>query len=274
MILRDEIITSRKNQTIVYLASLSERKYRDKYGCFMADGYKLFCEAVAAGVCIDIVCVAESKKEQYMQDIRQALDSEKYEKTQIIVVSDGCFEKISQEKSPQGIITIVKYLDKIKNNIKIYKVDDVNTSSKIMILDSVRDPSNLGAIFRSASAFGTDTLILSGDCADPYNSKTVRAAMGALFRLNVLRVESLPQAISALRESGRRVLAARLSEDALSINDVALTERDVVVIGNEGHGVSRDVCNACSGSVFLPIASTTESLNAAVAASIFLWEQR
>ena len=274
MIFKDEIITSRKNQTVVFLSSLSERKYRDKYDCFIADGYKLFCEAISSGVAIDIVCIAESKKEQYLQSVLSALAGEKYENTQVLILNDSCFEKISQEKSPQGIITIVKYLDKIKNNIKIYKVDCECTSSKILILDSVRDPSNLGAIFRSASAFGTDTIILSMDCADPYNSKTVRAAMGALFRLNVLRVCDLAQAVTALRESGRRVLAARLSEDATSLDEVGLDSQDVVVIGNEGHGISEDVSSACSGSVYLPIASTTESLNAAVAASIFLWEQR
>ena len=98
--------------------------------------------------------------------------------------------------------------------------------------------------------------------------------MGALFRVSILRVEELADSIVALKDAGRRVLAAELNETAHTIDDISLTPSDIVVIGNEGHGISQEVSRACSASVILPISSSTESLNAAVAASIFLWEQR
>ena len=117
MIFKKDVITSRKNQMVVWASSLAEKKYRDKYQCFVADGYKLFCEAIIAGASIHTVLLAESKAEQYMQEITDKLSGQVYEKTEVVVLSDDCFEKVSQEKSPQGIITIVKYLDKIKNII-------------------------------------------------------------------------------------------------------------------------------------------------------------
>jgi TrmH family RNA methyltransferase len=275
MILNREIITSRKNPLVVWVASLSEKKFRDAEEVFVADGIKLFDEAVATGVPIRDVFLAESKCEQYLPRIEQALAIGSYDKTEVHLLSDACFEKISQEKSPQGVISVLKYLDKIQNIIKINKESDfIQNASKAVILASVRDPSNLGAILRSAAAFGTNTVMMSSDSADPYNAKVVRAAMGALFRLRLIRTPALSSAISALRQSGRRVFAAELKNGALPLGDISLTRTDVMVIGNEGHGIPGELSALCDGSVYLPISSGTESLNAAVAASIILWEQR
>ncbi len=270
-----EVITSRQNQTLIWASSLSEKKYRDEFLCFSADGFKLFREAVLASSEITHVFIMESKKEQYLPSVIELLSNDFYKNTLVMIVKDVCFDKLTKEKAPQGIVTIVKYLDKIKNNIKIYKVDDYNyNNEKIIILSSLRDPSNIGAILRSASAFGVTTVIASIDCADVYQHKTVRAAMGALFRTQILFCENLPEMICSLRASGRRVVAAELREGAVSLNESGFCGRDIVVIGNEGHGIGDDVSAACDMSVYLPISSTTESLNAAVAASIFLWEMR
>lgn len=141
-----------------------------------------------------------------------------------------------------------------------------------MLLESVRDPGNLGTIIRSASAFGVDRLIISEDCADLYNAKTVRASMGTVFRQHIDRVENMPCAIRALRDSGRTIYAAALDSSALRLGEASLNSRDGIVIGNEGHGLSAETIDACSRCLFIPMAEGTESLNAAMAATVCLWE--
>ena len=190
------------------------------------------------------------------------------------VVSDDIFDKISEEKSPEGVITIAKYIDKLQKNATIYNsVHFLQMKNEsIVLLESVRDPSNVGAIIRSAAAIGIDRLILSVDCADIYHPRAVRGSMGTLFNQRVDRVEDLAATVWELRESGRRVFAAALDERALSLGDFEILAGDVVVIGNEGHGLSQEVIDACGNSVIIPMSERAESFNAAVAASILMWE--
>ena len=141
-----------------------------------------------------------------------------------------------------------------------------------MLLESVRDPGNLGTIIRGASAFGVDRLIISEDCADLYNAKTVRASMGTVFRQYIDRVENMPCAIRALRKSGRTIYAAALDSSALRLGEASLNSRDGIVIGNEGHGLSAETIDACDRCLFIPMAEGTESLNAAMAATVCMWE--
>ena len=133
-----------------------------------------------------------------------------------MILSDDLFDKISEEKSPEGIICCAKYIDKFQKNITIYNSADFfqMKNEQIVLLESVRDPANIGAIIRSAAAIGVDRLILSADCADIYNAKTVRASMGTLFSQHIDRVDDLTVAIAALRADGRRVYAAALDERA------------------------------------------------------------
>ena len=108
--------------------------------------------------------------------------------------------------------------------------------------------------------------------ADIYNPKTVRSAMGSIFRVKATRVKSLAELIPAIRDAGRRVFSAELSDNAISLNDAGLSSSDCVIIGNEGHGIPENISSLCDASVYIPISKKTESLNAAVAAAIFMWE--
>ena len=156
----------------------------------------------------------------------------------------------------------------------IYKEEFfLKPEEKAIFLFSVRDPSNLGAVIRSSVAFGTDHVILSKDCADIYNPKTVRSAMGSLFRVKVTTVNDVVSFIKSARENSRRVFAAELTETATSLSDIDLCSSDIVMIGNEGHGIDKEISAICDGSVYIPISKKTESLNASVAAAIFMWEQ-
>ena len=184
--------------------------------------------------------------------------------------------KISDEKSPEGIITVAKRIDKLAKIATINNMAEIlSDGRRVMALESLRDPGNLGTIIRSAAAFGIDTLILSSDCADLYNPKTLRGAMGALFSREVFIADDLAVVLREISRAGRRTLAAALSPDAVMLGEANLTAKDCIVVGNEGHGLSESVLRACDGAVVIPMMTGVgvESLNAATAASILMWEQ-
>lgn len=266
-----QYIASRSNGTVLKAASLKEKKYRDEHGLFLAEGWKLFAEAVYSRLPIVSLLIVESKKDAYLDRAQKMLLEAKMEKVSIFVLAEPCFSKISSEKAPQGVIAVIKHLDFFEESIKI-NMKDISKDAHALCLCSVRDPGNLGAIVRSAVAFGTDTLILSSDCADVYNPKTLRAAMGSLFKLRIFTVEDLESSIRTLREGGRRVYAAELTDHAVSVKTLDLREDDVFVIGNEGHGIPAEISASCTCSAYIPIVSGVESLNASVAASVLLWE--
>ena len=274
MYFEKETITSRNNQFVKWAASLSEKKNRKESGYFLAEGVKLTKEAFEAGLPVDYCVVSENKKETVINSIGDFCNAERYQKTKFITVSEGVFEKISTEKAPQGVISIIKHLDFFRDMDIIYKEEFfLKPEEKAIFLFSLRDPSNLGAVIRSSVAFGIDHIILSADCADIYSPKTVRSAMGSIFRVKVTTVGDVKSFISAAQHNSRRIFAAELSDRAVSLHDINLSGNDIVMIGNEGHGIDPDVSICCDGSVYIPISKKTESLNASVAAAIFMWEQ-
>ena len=274
MIILDEVISSRNNPTVKWAASLSDKKGRDAEKAFIVEGKKLVFEALDNFLPVKHIFVAESKKDLYFPEIMRFFKEKFYEGTKISVLSDSAFEKISTEKAPQGIISVIKYLDFFRELDIIYKEDFfLLPGERAIALSSVRDPGNLGSVIRSAVAFGADHIIASRDCADIYNPKTVRAAMGSLFKVKITYVSSLFDFVNVAISNGRRVFAAELSDNARSLSDIELENSDIFVIGNEGHGIDKELSCIATSSVYIPISSKTESLNAAVAAGIFMWEQ-
>ena len=275
MLFTGEIIRSRQNKNIVELCKLTDRKAREATKTFRFDGIKLLEEAIKNDLEINAVFLSASAQGRVLDFLSLRFGKgyeDKIEKC--FVVSDDIFDKISEEKSPEGVITIAKYIDKLQKNATIYKsVHFLQAKNEsIVLLESVRDPSNVGAIIRSAAAIGIDRLILSADCADIYHPKAVRASMGTLFNQRIDRVGDLAATIGEMKESGRRVFAAALDERALTLGQFEIVAGDAVVIGNEGHGLSGEVVAACSNSVIIPMSGRAESFNAAVAASILMWE--
>ncbi len=264
-------ISSRTNPYVIKVHSLSEKKYRDSERLFCADGLKLFLEACACGVDFDSVIIRQSEKEKFLPVVR-----EKAPEVQIYLLADSAFTKISEEKAPQGLISVIKYIDRVHKSVKIEKeaIKELEGCS-CLALESLRDPGNLGTIIRTAAAFGTDALLLSSDCADIYNPRTVRAAMGALFTRKVIRVPDMPGVIAGLKSAGRRVYATALSDTAASLQDMRVMPEDIFIIGNEGHGLSRETLEASSGAVFIRMLTGPgiESLNAAIAASVIMYER-
>ncbi len=272
-IIRD-IITSRNNTLVKWTTSLESKKGREKERTFIAEGEKLTIEALEAHLPVSHIFIDERRHDELFEKIAPFLFDEYFENTKVVTLSEGAFEKISTEMSPQGIICAIKYLD-FFNNIDIIYKDEffLEENERTIILSSVRDPGNLGSVIRSAVAFGVEHIIVTADSADIYNPKTVRSAMGSLFRVKITKVSSLDSCIKIMQELGRRVFAAELSDKALPISDIMLTSQDSVIIGNEGHGIDKTLSSICDGSVYIPISRKTESLNASVAAAIFMWEQ-
>ena len=269
-----DVITSRNNPLVKFAASLKDKKGREKERAFIAEGEKLTIEALCEGLPVSYVFISEGKYERIKDRVLPHIHKRSDKNIKVVVLSDSAFEKISTEISPQGVISVIKYLDFFSNIDIIYKkAYFLREHERAIILSSVRDPGNLGSVIRSCVAFGVERIILTGDCADVYNPKVVRSAMGSLFRVNISIVNDSVELVRWLKEAGRRVFAAELRDGAIPISEACLTSDDVIMIGNEGHGIDPDVSAECTKSVYLPISKNTESLNASVAAAIFMWEQ-
>ena len=274
MIFRKEVITSRNNPLVKWASSLADKKGRSEHKGFIAEGEKLTFEALKAGLPLTHIFVLVDKSEQILERLSEFQNTDCHKSCEVILLSDSAFSKISTEKAPQGVISVIKYLDFFSNLDIIYKEDFfILKGERVLSLYSLRDPGNLGAVIRSATAFGVEHIVLSSDCADIYNPKTVRAAMGSLFKVKVSYVGDYASFVEAARANGRRVFAAELTDGAKSLSNIELSSDDIFIIGNEGHGISPEISEKCTDSVYIPISDKTESLNASVAAAVFMWEQ-
>lgn len=246
-----EQITSRQNPLIRHVCKLlSSRTYRYEMRQFAADGTKLLAEAARWCSGLDTVLYTEGALDDTLPDgVRQVL------------IPESLMKQISPMQSPQGALFICRMPDETAPVL----------SPGTLILDGLQDPGNLGTILRTADAFGVPVVLTDG-CADPYNPKVVRAAMGALFRTMPQRA-SQNVIISRCKELGVRLLCADLDENAEDLRTAQLSDA-AIVIGNEGNGVSEAMLAAADGRIIIPMQGHCESLNAAVAAAICMWELR
>lgn len=274
-----EIISSRHNPTIVKICKLSDKKHREAQKLFRFDGVKLCAEAIMSGVELEYIFLRRDNSDAVR--LRVAELCGKYPEdtgAQVILLENSLFDTVSEEKSPEGIISVAKYIDKfhkiatIDNNTTLLEQLAGPQQGRVLLCESLRDPGNVGAVVRTAYAFGIDWLILSEDCADLYNPKTLRGAMGTLFSQKVLRVDDLAGAVRILQSKGRRVYAAALDDSAMQLGSFPFEKGDCAVIGNEGHGLSEAMLQACSDKVYIPMTGDAESLNASVAAAVLMWE--
>ncbi len=248
-----EFITSRNNKTVIEISKLKDKKHRERSGLYYFEGHKLFAEALDSSVEITQVFVREDRYDDY-KFLLDRTDATIY------TVSESVYEKLTDDKAPDGILAVAKKPD-ITGAI----------NGKCFILSEVRDPGNIGTCIRSARAFGMDTLILHS-CADVYNPKVIRSTMGAFFRQSILITEDIISTLNTLTDKGYEVFPTALSDNSISLSDININEKTVFIVGNEGHGISEEILDHCKSAVIIPMKGDTESLNASVAASILLWE--
>ena len=247
-----EQITSRKNPLIAHLRKVvSDRSYRRECGEFLGDGTKLLEEAVRWNALL--TCVVHTAGTQL-----PALP----DGVRVVQVPEDVMGSVSPMKAPQGALFLCR--------METQEVPEKLNGQRWLVLDGVQDPGNVGTIWRTADALGADGLILVDGCADPYNHKTVRATMGACFRLPVYEVkrQDLP---ALLERSGLPLYATALREDTVDLRDADLS-RCAVVIGSEGRGVCEEILAMSEMTLKIPMRARCESLNAASAATVVLWE--
>ena len=266
-----EMITSRQNPLVKLICGLAEKKKRVASGLFRFDGIKLLGELLETDGAPEYVVLREDADQRALLLAKTAAQKG----ARVLTVSESVFEKMTDERSPEGVITVAKMPTDIHSTASADSIDAlIKDRRRILLVESLRDPGNLGTVIRSCYALGIECLVLTSDCADLYNPKTVRAAMGAIFKLPTLTVAEgmLPDYISSLKKSGRAVYAAALHHDALTLGEIELCVGDCFVIGNEGHGLDEATVEACTAPVVIPMREGAESLNASAAAAICIWE--
>lgn len=248
-------ITSSQNPRIKELRKLKEKKYRTTATAFLIEGVRFVHEALRQKAAIRTLIVSD---EALLADIPTGSIPE------ILLVLPEVIQDLSSTVSPQGIIACVE-LPPQDSGLDFFK-----TGSLWFYLDEIRDPGNLGTIIRSAHAFNIDGLILSKGCADPYQDKVLRSTMGSIFKVPLL-LDQEPDLLNDLIESGTELFLTDLY-DAGDLATIAIGPRTVIVIGNEARGVSDSIKLFPHRNIKIPMQGDAESLNAAVAASLIMYE--
>ena len=244
-----EQLTSRQSAMIRFVRELArDRDARETQGMFLCDGDKLLAEAMRSGAELCHVFWRESRDE-----MAPAFEKE-------YLLSADLFDYVSPMKNSPGPLFTVRRHEQVPER----------ESSRVLLLEEIQDPGNVGTILRTADAFGVDLVILLDGCADVYAPKTVRASMGAVFRQSMLRM-GREEAASFCRNQGLPLYGAALSLRARDVRELDLTKA-AVAIGSEGHGLSRELLDLCDGELIIPMCGEAESLNAGVAAAIVMWE--
>ncbi|WP_312641982.1 RNA methyltransferase [Hydrogenoanaerobacterium sp.] len=254
-------ITSRENQNIKQVIRLMKsKKERTQSGFFVAEGIKLCMEAVAGGIVIDELYCTAGALEKYSQRLALLCQNAKicYEITADIA------DKLADTSTPQGVYAVCRLPENTLTEGNL-------TTGRYLALESLQDPGNIGTILRTADAFGIDGVILTADCPDIFSPKVLRSTMGSVFRVPVCITTNLAGLLENLNKT-HSTYAATLSERAVSIRTCNLTQAAVAVIGNEGNGLSQDVIDRCTHNMIIDMHGGAESLNAAVAAAVVMWE--
>lgn len=242
-----EHITSLKNPKVAAWKALKDRKGRRESGCFLVEGRKMVEEALASAFDVETVLVQEG------MELPDGLTMPVYELPAHVLAA------VCDTKTPQGIAAVVR----MKEQSALGK--------HIVVLDGVQAPGNVGTIIRTADAAGLNGVLLSNQCADVFSPKVLRATMGSIFRMNLRTTDDLPGELTKLREKGYSILSSQLDGTPFyERQDVA--ERFALIIGNEGNGVSEQVQQTATHRVRLPMRGGAESLNAAIAAAIMMYE--
>ena len=243
------IITSKDNEIIKNIKKLKEKKYR--LDTYIVEGIKMVKEAISENQEIELIAIRE--------DFKIDFDTKKIK---IVTISNKIFNDISDVKTPQGILAVIK---KNQNN-------QIETNSDyILALDSLQDPGNMGTIIRTSDSANINQIIINKTTVDSYSPKVIRSTMGAIYRTNIIEVEDLKATLKEMKSKGFQIITTDLKATQ-SIYDINYNNKTVVVIGNEANGVSQEILQTADKKVIIPMLGKTESLNASIAASIMIYE--
>ena len=238
-----EIITSLENKKIKYINKLKNKKFRDEEGIFVIETKHLVEEAYKSGFLTELYLVDTNIESNILEDDQ---------------ITKEIMNKISSLESLSNFLGLVK------------KLPTLNYGNRLLILDNIQDPGNLGTIIRSAVAFNLDTLILSNDCVDLYNDKTIRSSEGMLFKLNILR-KDLNTFLTELKNNNYTIYGTDVINGSI-VGEIKFPKKYAIIIGNEGKGLKSTLKNLVDQNIYIPMSPNAESLNAGIAASIIMYE--
>ncbi len=238
------VISSLENKEIKNYCKLKQKKYREEQSLFLVEGLHLIEEAYKKNL-LEKIILLENEINNFDVDC--------------IYVTQEIINKLSTLDTPPNMIGICK----------IVKQHEIK-GTKILLLDHIQDPGNLGTIIRSSKAFGIDTIVLSNDTVDLYNPKVIRATQGIIFHINIIKTD-LVMAIKQLKSKNIPIYSTNV-EAGEDIKSIAKSNKYAVIVGNEGNGVSKNISELADYNLYIKMNQDVESLNVAVATSIILYE--
>ncbi len=255
-------ITSRDNRQMKEIGKLyTSGRFRKENGLFVVEGERICWDAAETGIPIRTLVLSDTGAVRYSETARRL----ERMAGEVISVPDVLFSRISDTVHPQGILCVCE--------IPAHRLtsEGILPGRRYVALENLSDPANLGTIARTGEALGIDGLILSADCCDPYSPKALRAGMGSLIRIPLLKTEDFFGVLRDLQARGISSYAAVPAADAMPVTRLDLSS-GVVLIGNEGNGLTPEAKALATHCVTIPMGGKAESLNAAAAASILMWE--
>lgn len=256
-------VTSRDNRIVKLCKQLQQRKHRDKTGLYLIEGPNILRDALSLGVPLSAVIVRCG----YFDRSRDFCLSDMPPDVELIELAESIFDEIAETEHSQGIIAIAGR----KELSEAEFFEQAGKSGNIVVLDRLQDPGNIGTIIRTADAAGYKGVVAIKGCSDIFSPKVVRAAAGSVFRVPVLFAETPEQAAGQIKATGRRLIATCFDTDK-RYYDIDMKRGIALIIGNEGNGISRELLELSDERVKIPMTGSIDSLNAAVAAGILMYE--
>lgn len=257
---KENLITSKENPVIkLYQKLSSSKKERLQYGLFVLEGLRIVEDALHEESGISHLILTQYAEEKFGETLFQA----DLRNTKTIVISNELGNKIAQTTQTQGVFAIC--------SIPVERKLVLKKDGKYVVLFGLQDPGNVGMIIRTADALGIDGIIMSGSC-DLYSPKVIRSTMGSVFRMNISIINDVDELFSFLKENNIKTCASVIDKDAEKITECSFNGGQAVFIGNEGNGLPRDISQRCESRITIPMHGSINSLNAAMAAGIMMWE--
>lgn len=253
-----EEITSRNNPSVKAAAALKELRERKSTGLFLLEGARLCKDAALNGVRITQFFITEKAREKYLAEYE--LLSEKAERS--FLVPESVAEKLSDTKNSQGFFAVCRQPDLSPG---------IDPQGMYVFTDNVQNPDNMGAIVRTAEAMGADGIIVNSGC-DIYSPKALRASMGALLRFPVIRTDAPEELLPECKSKNMKIFASVVDADACDVTKASKDGGCILIIGNEGNGISEETLSLATHRITIPMKGKAESLNASAAATVLIWE--
>lgn len=252
-----ETLTSTANRHVKFAASLRDKQARDQTGCFLVEGDKLCGEALAAGLEVTHAFIEQGRGPRHIAEAALAAGAEVFWCDQRVLA------RIDTSQTPQGAVMVAK---------KPAPARTLDPGGFYVALENLQNPGNVGSAIRCAEALGFGGAVLIGECADPFSPKSFRGGMGSAMRLPIFTCADADGAAGLIKAAGLRLLCSAVDQNARRVGDERLAPGLCIAVGNEGAGISERLLQLCDGSVTIPMAGGAQSLGAAAAAAVLMWE--